>query len=947
MEKFLSLVARDIYQKYGNDLSQIAIIFPNKRARLFFNQHLITLTDKPIWSPTFLTISELFRSQSALTVPDNIYLVCRLYQIYQQHISTSTDTLDEFYGWGQLILNDFDDLDKGMVNAQQLFSNLEALHDYDNDDFLTTEQREALQHFFNTFQQSNTPLKEQFANLWAHLYAIYTDFNAALLNDGYTYEGALYRQVAEEGLTLDKKQYIFVGFNLLQETEKAIFKQIKDAEKAKFYWDIDLYYLSENPAKQNHEAGKFIRQYLDLFPNELDTFSPELFNNFQQPKQITYVAANTETAQARFATHWLESNQRLAAGNDTAIVICDEQLLPSLLHALPEEATRFNITAGLPLTNMPVTAFIHALYDLRVNGLVSNNRYIKRRYLKHLMAQSCAQMLTEDFAEIGHYLANHYYQVIAVEQLPIADTTKRLLADTTEPHLVHLKRALSELGKKLRESDDMLLKESVFRMFTLVERLEGLRESGLLAVNDATMERLLRSLTSQTTIPLHGEPAIGLQIMGLLETRNLDFSHLLMLSCNEGKMPKSKSMLSIIPYSLRQAFNMTTTDHIDALYSYYFHRLLQRAEDITLLYNQATSDTSKAEMSRYMLQTLIDSPHKIVRQTIVAGQRPNTTLPQAIEKDEMTRAVLDQKGRISPSALGRYLRCPIAFFYEQVADIREPEELDNATDNRHFGNIFHQAAQNLYLQVAQIVGQRTGGLLNAQPLLKQLSVERAVDDALREHNLIPSDGKAAARSTGLNIIGRKVIIEYLRRLLEIDTRLAPTSVKEMERWVERNIRFDTSTGEKIIKLGGIVDRIDQPAHGKGLRVLDYKTGSPANPNFKAVEEIFDSNNIEKHSDYYLQTLLYAVIVANDKQLNPSHQAVAPSLLFIRNLDEKNPEALLKLNGQFLDDVSRVQDEFIHHLKILLGEIFSADNSFIPTEQTARCKKCSFRRLCHL
>lgn len=944
MKKFLSLVAEDLYRKYGNNLSQFTMVFPNKRARLFFNQHLVSLSESPIWSPQYLTISQLFRTCSNLTVPDQIYLVCRLYRVYLQHMPSATETLDEFYGWGQLLLNDFDDIDKNLVNAQQLFSNIEALHDYDDDSFLTPEQRKVLERFFDTFKKTDTPLKQQFSRLWGNLYAIYRDFNTTLEADGFAYEGALYRKVVEENISLKENKYIFVGFNLLQETEKQLFLQLKKAEKALFYWDADLYYLSEKSDQQQHEAGIFIRQYLELFPNELNTFDAQLFNNFSQPKNITYIATNTSSVQARYAAKWLEDEQRVAAGNDTAIVLCDEHLLPSLLHSVPEAIERFNVTAGLPLSDMPITAFVHALYTLRTQGLVSNNKYVKRRLLKHLVAQPCSQYLSEDIPVISRYLQNFYYQVINIEALDITQETQELFFDVSTPHLATIKRAVEIIGRNLRETDDMLLKEAVFSMYTLLERLEGLQATGLLQVSDTTLLRLLDQLAEQTTIPLHGEPAVGLQIMGMLETRNLDFSHLLVLSCNEGKLPKGHTLLSIIPYSLRQAFGLPTTEHLDALYSYYFHRLLQRATDVTLLYNQATSETNKAEMSRYMLQLLIESSHTIRRQTIVSGQTPHRQLPESIKKDEENLAVLEAKERISPTAISTYLRCSKRFFYRVVAQLDEEQLKDDPTDNRVFGNIFHNAAQNLYLQVAAIVGDRQGGLLDAQPLLKQISVEKAVDDALLEQKL--QDANPHSR-TGLGIISRKIIIQYLRRLLEWDTQLAPAAVKEMEHWLSHAIRFSTEKGEKIINLGGIVDRIDQPRNANFLRVVDYKTGRPKLGAFASVEEIFQTEKVESHSDYFLQAMLYAVILAHDKKHNPQKQPVSPSLLFIQQFDEKNPLATLKIDKQAITDICALQAEFLQHLKGLLSEIFSTQTDFTPTEISERCNTCPYARLCQL
>ena len=584
MKSFLEHVAEDIISKYGTNLSSTAVVFPNKRASLFLNEHLARLSKgKPLWSPAYITISELFRQQSELHVADPIKLVCDLYQSFRQ-FTGSEETLDKFFGWGQLLISDFDDIDKNMADANHVFANLRDIHELDDLSFLTDEQRELLRHFFSHFtEEHETELKQRFLRLWSHLADIYHDFNRRLTDQSLAYEGALYRQVVTSQLSpltthSSYDHYLFVGFNLLQKVEQQLFSELQKAGKARFYWDFDDYYM------KGHEAGHYITQYLRHFPNELNTSAEDIYKNFKKPKDITYISAPTEHIQARYVSSWL-NQQRITDGRHTAIVLCDEHLLPTVIHSLPDEVAKVNITTGYPLSQTPIASFIQCYYDMVLGGKTPR---LVRAFRRH-----------------------PYY---------------RYLTDDSQP-LLHLLRQIADAA-----TDDPLFQESLFRAYTLVNRLNALQESGDLSVTDTTMQRLVSQLIQQTSIPFHGEPAEGLQVMGVLETRNLDFDHVLLLSCNEGNMPKGVNDSSFIPHSIRQAYELTTVENKVSIYAYYFHRLLQRAKDVTILWNNATEDGQRGEMSRFMLQLMVESGHHIEQRSLQSGKIIARYTPQPIEK---------------------------------------------------------------------------------------------------------------------------------------------------------------------------------------------------------------------------------------------------------------------------------------------------------------------------
>ena len=377
---FLRYVAEDLISKFGTQLSKVAVVFPNKRASLFLNDHLARLADQPVWSPSYITISDLFRHHSTLEVADSVKLVCDLHRVFTA-VTGKDETLDQFFSWGLLLLSDFDDIDKNLADPRRVFANLRDIHELDDTSYLSDEQKQLLAKFFANFQpeKAESQLKQKFLTIWNKLYEIYTTFNARLEEQGLAYEGRLYRQVAElDEIDFQYDTYVFVGFNMLQKVEQKLFERLQRQGRARFYWNFDDYYM-----KNHHESGHFIRQYLDKFPNELDNKNEKIYNNLAQSKDIAYISAKTDTAQARFVSQWLleEGKNRIADGRDTAIVLCDENLLQSVVHALPKEVKKVNITTGYPLAQSPFATLVNQLIALQTDGYDTKRKRFRQRYL--------------------------------------------------------------------------------------------------------------------------------------------------------------------------------------------------------------------------------------------------------------------------------------------------------------------------------------------------------------------------------------------------------------------------------------------------------------------------------------------------------------------------------------------------------------------------------------
>lgn len=957
MESFLKLVAADLYKHTEGNLAHTAVVFPNKRAGLFFNEYLAQESDSPIWSPAYVSISELFRSLSPWEVGDPVKLVCELYKIFRRE-TQSTETLDDFYFWGEMLISDFDDADKNKVDTDKLFSNLQDLRNIMDDyTFIDDEQEEAIRQFFQNFSiERRTALKERFISLWDVLGNIYKGFRESLASQNIAYEGMMYRHVIEH-LDVDKlpyEKYVFVGFNVLNKVEHTLFTQLKDVGKAVFYWDYDEFYMKENRQAVTHEAGEFIRRNLRDFPSPL---SGELFKNLSKPKEVHYIASSTENAQARYLPQWIRNNLTTPE-KETAVVLCNEALLQPVLHSLPAEVKHVNITMGFPLSQTPVYSFLIALLELHTHGFnFKSGRYtfqsvvtlLKHPYTRQLTGQ--AELLEKELTR-----NNRFYPLPG--ELGKDEFLTRLFTPLSGNLnlCIRLSETLQQVagiyqantsGTEDTDAFNQLYRESLFKAYTTINRFRTLIEEDELTVQSETFRRLLVKVLSATNIPFHGEPAIGMQVMGVLETRNLDFRHLVLLSVNEGQLPKSGGDSSFIPYNLRKAFGMTTIEHKIAVYAYYFYRLLQRAERITLMYNTSSDGLNRGEWSRFMLQFLIEWPHPITRQFLEAGQSPQGTSPITVEKtpDVMRRmqSLFDvranPKAKFSPSALNYYLDCPLKFYYRYVASLSAPDEVSAEIDSATFGSIFHYAAEHIYKDLTT-----HGKVINKEALetllRNEVKLQDYVDTAFKKLFFnVPQNEKP--EYNGVQLINSAVIARYLKQLLQNDLRYAPFTFIASEMEVDEPIDIQTPKGVIKSRIGGIIDRMD--SKDGTLRIVDYKTGGDADTP-PHVESLFIPD--KKRSNYVFQTFLYAAIMCRKQPT----MKIAPALLYIHRAATETYSPVIQMGEprkpkEAVEDFSKYEKEYRERLQGLLEEIFNPEKSFTQTEIIEKCTYCDFKALC--
>ena len=941
MKTFLELVASSLLQRFGSDLSRVVVVFPGKRASLFLNQALAEQSSAPVWAPRYQTISELFQQASPLAQADPIESVCRLYAAYSRHIE-DPQPLDRFWTWGEVLLSDFDDVDKHLVNAHQLFRNITELHELDDNSYITPEQEEALHSFFRNFSlEENSQLKQQFLRLWNHMGDIYSDLLESMRSDGVLYEGALQRMVVEElqqarlagteptslrlFTTAQQRQltYAFVGFKVLNDVEQGLFDELQARGQALFFWDYDSFYM-----ENNHEAGHFIRQNLQRYGNELPA---ECFDNFLHSKQLELVCATSENAQARYIANWLDEHLT-PRENQTAVVLCNEQLLQPVLHSIPSggKPKAVNITMGFPLADTPVFSFVTSLVSLQTEGYDPAHGRFRDVFLRTVQRHPFAHLVEES---VWNHPAGSGSELLTY----LLDCLSALIPN-------FLEEAETGMPPVYRQ----LYVEALFRTFTSLSRLRDLMNapSAPLSVSDFTLRRLLRTILQTQSVPFHGEPAVGLQVMGVLETRALDFDHLLLLSVGEGFLPKAVSDSSLIPYNLRQAFGLTTIQHKVAVYAYYFYRLIQRANHVTFVYNESNSGVRQNEPSRFLRQLLAETDFPIRAFRLQASTKVTSHEPIVIEKSpeiihrlrktfDINYQIFSEKPRIlSPTAINTYTTCPLRFYYRFVQGLEVPHDPADGLDAALFGEVFHKTAELIYKDLTSV-----GSVVRAEDIDRIIQqngqpLEASIRQAFREVFFKEKEEDYS----GILVIAVKVIQSYLMQLLRHDRRLTPFNIIGLEKWCETTLEVD----DVKVRIGGIIDRLDEvqdeDVQGeRALRVVDYKTGGYPSA-VTELHRLFSNTTQREH--YYFQTILYAIILANQKQL-----PVIPCLFFVHKSGAEDYSPKLRLARKQLNDVRPLQEEFLQRLSDVISEIFNPQIPFTQTSQLDSCQYCDFAQLC--
>ena len=970
---------------FTNDMRDVTVVFPGKRAGMFLSRELAQMSKKPVWTPHYCTMGDLFQSLTPIQVADQLECICQLYGVMQEVLGPDyTETIDEFWSWGEVLMADFDDIDKHLANAEAIFTNIADQERLKNIDYLDDHQRDALRRFFGNFSlESSTRLQEKFLHTWSHMFEIYTKLHERLLAEGKLWEGALFRHVTEQmqsdeslvqKLLDGKRAIVFAGFNVLNNVEHTMMSLIQREGKARFYWDYDIHYC--NPKHDDYEAGYFMKQNLRDFPNAIS--DTETFDNFRHLKDVTFIASSTDNAAARYVASPVPSKgggngkaeERFTPpleGMGEAIILCNEALMQPVLHAIPEAEKEVNVTMGFPVADTPVYGIIMSLLKLQIEGYDADRKRFRYPFEQALRRQPLFELLNEDDCFVyqgGDTMKLLDYLLMHLRQIALH------YAQIEEPNI--FEQLYSET---VFRCDRMIcLLHSQLSIFNFLRFAQAQAEQ----LSTSTLRRLLRQMMTSTKIPFHSEPDKGLQVMGMLETRCLDFERMLLLSVEEGNLPRSTHANSFIPETLREAFGMTTQRHRIAVYAYYFYRLVQRCEHLTCVYNESTNDGVQHEMSRFLRQMLAETDIPI--RTLWLRSEPNvkTSQPISVEKTaevmEHLRRRYDQNQKdgehitLSPSAINTYMACPVQFYLNNVLRIRREDSPEEGISADIIGTIFHDTAEFFYEWLQERYGTDTitADMLCEKNFAIRKSIHRELQRMLhvafdvswfhpaRDFDRLPEIRRRFQSSIlnpqssiykGTTLIAHDVLLRYLQSLIHYDARHAPFRIIGAEK--ERTFNFQLSSlhsgagGTTFnIKVGGRIDRIDEM--GGRLRIVDYKTGSHEPKKDKVKMENVVSLTAP-HERYYLQTFIYALAEMQEKEAT---LPIQPVLFFPIKATAGDYDPSLMIDGEVVNDFANQHAEtFREGLQEILADIFNPEKPFTCTTDTKVCEYCKLQQIC--
>ena len=957
MKPFLYQVASLFYEKWEAEVSRLAFVFPNRRTGLFFQKYLSEVADTPLFSPTILTINDLFIQLSGKQSADRISMLFILYDIYIRQ-SGSTETFDEFLDWGEMLLNDFDDIDKYMANARMLFSNVTDLREIENDfDFLSDEQIAAIRSFWSSFYpRGDTPNQQQFLAVWQVLYDLYEEFRATLAAEGKGYEGMIFREVVEsmergESPDLPYEQIVFVGLNALSVSEERFLAQLQKREIADFYWD----YVSDKVTDPDNKASYFVSRNLKSFPSSMKLPPEEKVKT-----EIEVIGIPSGIGQAKHVytllSDWCkEAEMSSEEALRTAVILPDEHLLIPVLNAIPEQIRRINVTMGYPLAGTPVASLIEYILALQ-----KNVRYIDRNplfYFRDVLPVLNHRYILSTSPEIISSLVKEitennkiYISHTELEKTPLLEilftpvTGVEAFSDYLIKVLEELNKVMSALSDEEEEDAPQrtndLEQEFIFHYFTTVNRMKEVMKDARIEMKIDTFFRLLKRVTDTITIPFHGEPLSGLQIMGVLETRALDFDRLIILSMNEGIFPQRKAANSFIPYNLRRGFGLPTYEHQDSVWAYHFYRLIERASHVSLLYDTRSNGLQTGEVSRFVHQLHYHYEVPMRDKLVVYNVSSSKTPPLAVPKREDIMRRLDayRKGgskAISASAINTYLDCPLKFYFSVVEGIREEEEVSETIESDVFGSILHKVMEELYKPFQ--------GKMVTVDLLKAIRKDTALLTGAIARAFASEFFKTeVVRSlTGQNYLIGEMIRKYVEKILERDGKLTPFVYIESERKINGLISL---SDHSEIRLKGFIDRVDEVLDA--IRIIDYKSGS-GTTTFSSIESLFNKEEKDR-AKAVMQVFMYCWMYAHFTE--NKGKTIQPGIYYVRSLfsDPFDPSVYHRIErgkSEKVEDFSGYAQAFEEGLRGCLDEIFNPEIPFTQTPTGKACSYCPFKGIC--
>lgn len=950
MSNFIEQIAKKIYTAEKERLSKVLVVFPSRRAGVYFRQELSLLIDKPVWSPTVVSINEFTSKFSKYDLADNLTLIMELYKSYKKYFTE--ESFDDFYGWGEMLIKDFDEIDKHLVNAEHLFKVLKD--EKEIEEAFPAEISEEAKDFWGSLLKINSEneYKKNFLKIWDKLFDIYTDYKNSLVSQSIAYEGLAIRDVAEgikESDMYDVYEKIyFAGFNSLNKCEQRIIGFLKDKGKAEIYWDADKYYL--NDVKQ--EAGFFVRKFHKLLGGEIVEPEESMSDSV---KNIKVIGSPLNTGMLK--TFGNELNNLLSDKSvnleKTLVVVPDSASLLPALYTLPENLESVNVTMGLPLKSTPLFNLVSIIHKLHTNRIFEDGKFkfyfkdvinlLMHPYIKFSSAKEIfgfARKVNENnlvYIDVNE----EFLKDLSSKGIQILLSKIFYVGSDVSEIIKSLNDIINSLALRMEGSQDsdnnykLFQLEYLYNFSTQLNRLTDALQIEGIEMNQFTFWNMLMQMLSSTNVVFTGEPLKGLQVMGLLETRNLAFDNVFILSMNEASMPQSTHGLSYVPYSLRKAFGMPTYEESDSISAYYFYSLIQKAKNVFLFYNTEVGNEVK-EKSRYILQIeneLAKINTNVKYESLIVSTSVNESSDSKIEiqkTKELNEFIFKSVLKYSPTDLCNYISCGLQFYLKKVMKLKEAEGVEEIFSAATFGTVFHGIMQALYTPYK--------GTLITKKIIQDLidKVDNDFDEVFYAFlNSKPDLKNVNFSEKGRNVLYKSVIQKLVRKLLEQEMQRDAFKITGLEEKLNTNFTIVVNGTEREINIGGVIDRIDEA--GDSTMVIDYKTGEAKlnKLNEKTAEKFWEElgSNVSYKANF--QTLFYAYMLYI-KEPNKKYNA---GLYPVKKLSKEIITVSdTSLGGEDMKKFGEV-------LKKVLEDIFDLQKPFSQTEDEKNCKYCDFKSLC--
>ena len=922
-EKFLTTVAKAIVAE-GNEARYLAIVLPNRRAGLFLKQRIAEQVSQPIFLPTILTIEEFFRELSGL---NNVETVEQLFYLYQSHkkiAKENGDSFERFLDWAPTFLSDCGEIDTNLINTEVFFKTL--YNDREIRNWSITDEL--------------TELQIAYLNFWETANLLYNDFTKSLLNNGSAYNGLAYRYAIDQLETaypkLPYSQAWFVGFNALNQAEKALFEYVQSNQVGRFFWDVDKYYVDD----WLNKAGMYFKRYQAQWPNDeqLQELSEKIGN---KTEKITIIEAPNNVSQCAVTAQVIEElSKSQELNSNTAIVLSDEKLLEPLLYQLPKELGPYNITMGKSLAQFPLFHLFDDYFALQNAQIVQNEKkafptgmlkpILTSSYLKLIDEQAGTILLDQLIEQNSALLWQHNYNELIGDDVGWKDFLRPKAS--LDEVIVATNTMIEQLRMAFLGTKDRMQIQVLFELKKIVQQFENYSANYPGQMTLSSFRKLFQQVARATKIPFEGEPLQGIQIMGVLETRCLDFEHIIIVSANEDVLPKGQTGKSFIPFVFKAHFNIQTAKDKDAIYAYSFYRLLHFAKTANFIYNGQPNALGGGEVSRFVQQIEAELPQKIEKQIPI--ERITASFPTyqptendyCIEKNEevLTQIIdyLENRG-LSPSSIKTLVNAPLDFYFDKIARIRQPKELEQDIELNTFGTIVHDSLEQLYT-----------------PLLGQLLTQDALDDLLEQTEAVVEQQfqrhfKQGDTSRGMNFLQKNASEILVKETIKQDIeRIKSHNIKvlHLEALLESTLPVQAFGRTINVRIYGKVDRIQQ--RDNAIEIIDYKTGKVEKLSIGKISEIHSEPKQEKLH----QILCYSLMAVEGELKLPLNQ-IRPAMQALKSW--QSGLTFIENDADFTLEQEQM-DVYKEQLQLVIENLLNTDLPFVPEEDEKRLQYSNYK-----